>query len=447
MSSDLSAPQGPAPDAAGVVPTVPGAPPATVPVGDAAGPLAALDPRRRRTLMGSLLATHLFLFATYAGVVVILLPQQVAELDPVRKAANLAVVTATSSVFTLFAQPIVGAFSDRTRSRFGRRSPWLVLGGIAGGLLTICVQFAPSLFWITAVWVLAQVALNALQGPLSAVIADRVEDTHRATASAFVGVGTAVGATAGVVLAGQLLNRLGLGYTLFGVLVAVFAVLFAVLNRDTASTGLRPAPFAWGAFAKSFWISPRRHPDYAWAFAGRFAMILGYQAVSAYQFYILTDYIGLDAGRAGTVAGLLSLCAMVTTVVGTLVFGRISDRLNRRKVFVFLATIVMGLGVVIPLISPTVVGMVLYSLVLGIGYGAYIAVDLALMIDVLPSGGDAAKDLGVLNVATNVPQALTPPIAALLLLTFDGDYAAIFVWSALAVVVSSLFVLPIKSVR
>jgi MFS family permease len=420
---------------------------AAVDLDDRAPSVPPMDAARRRTLLGSLLAVNLFLFATYAGVIVILLPAQVAELDPAHKAENLAVVTGISALFTLFAQPIAGALSDRTRSRFGRRAPWIVAGGVAGGLLTIALQFAASLFWITLVWVVAQVALNALQGPLTAVIADRVEDRRRATAAAFAGVGTAVGATVGVVLAGRLLGHLGLGYLAFGVLVAVVAVLFTVLNRDRHSFGGPRDPFSLGRFVKGFWVSPRRHPDFAWAFAGRFAMILGYQAVASYQLYILTDYVHLAPADAGATAGTLSICSMVTTVAGTLVFGRLSDRLGRRKVFVFVATLVMGAGVAIPLVAPTVAGMVLYSLVVGIGYGAYVAVDVALMVDVLPSTGDAARDLGVLNVATNIPQALTGVIAATLLALFHGDYAAIFVWSAVAVLASSLFVLPIRSVR
>lgn len=455
MSDD---PARPAPTAAMVPAVVPVVVPATTPGTAFVPPPPAgtatpttqpppLGPGPRRVLLTSMLVMNLFLFATYAGVIAILLPAQVAELDPARKTANFAVVTGVSALFTLFAQPIAGALSDRTRSRFGRRTPWIVAGGVAGGLLTVCLQFAPTLFWITLVWVVAQIALNALQGPLSAVIADRVEGGHRATASAFVGVGTAAGATLGIVVAGRLLAHLGLGYLTFGVLVAVVAILFALVNRERPVRDSARDPFSWGDFAKGFWIDPRRHPDYAWAFAGRFAMILGYQVISSYQFYILTDYVHLDVSRAGAVAGTLSLCSLVTTVLGTLVFGRLSDRLSRRKVFVFLATVVMGLGIVIPLAAPTITGMVVYSLVVGIGYGAYVAVDLALMVDVLPSSGDAARDLGVLNVATNIPQALTGVVAATLLAVFHGDYAAVFVWSAIAVGASSLFVLPIRSVR
>lgn len=406
-----------------------------------------LSPTRRRTLMGSLLVGNLMLFATYAGVIAILLPQQVADLTPGNKIGNFAIVTAISSIVTIFVQPIVGALSDRTRSRLGRRSPWIVFGGIGGGLCVIALQFSPGIFALTVIWVLAQVLLNAWQGPMSSIIADRIEVSGRATTSAFAGVGTSVGAAAGVILAGQLLIHLGLAYLIFGLGVIVVSVLFVVINPDRSSKGLERTPFNWVAFAKSFWVSPRKHPDYAWAFGGRFFMILGYQAIAAYQLYILEDYIHLTPVQAGSTAGMLSVVSMLCMIVSTLVFGRISDKTGRRKMFVFVATIVIAAGVLAPVLSPTVGAMFVYTAIVGVGYGAYMAVDLALMIDVLPSQGDVGKDLGVLNIAANVPQALTPPIAALLLGLFAGNYVAIFVYAIVAIVLSSLLVFPIKSVR
>jgi MFS family permease len=407
----------------------------------------SLSPGRRSALMGSLLINNLVLFATYAGVIAILLPAQVAEIDPVNKVANFAIVTSASAFATLFVQPIVGALSDRTRSRFGRRSPWIILGGVGGGLCTIALQFASVIPVIAFVWVLAQVLLNALQGPTAAIIADRVETGRRGSASAFQGVGTAVGIAAGVTFAGSQLAHLGVAYTVFGLALMIMAVLFVLANPDRSSAHIPREPLRWGAFFRGFWISPRRHPDYAWAFAGRFFMVLGYQAIQNYTFYILTDYVHLSPADAGALFGVMSMITAGTMVFGTLLFGKLSDLLRRRKLFVFAATILMAIAIAIPLVAPSVGAMLAYSVVVGIGYGAYMAVDLALMIDVLPSKGDIGKDLGVLNVASNVPQTITPLIAAAMLGLFGGNYASIFIYAIVAVVLSSVLVFPIKKVR
>lgn len=417
--------------------------------GAAAGPPAAspLSRAAKARLLASLLGNYLFLFAIYAGVVGILLPQQLSLIDADSKVVNFAIVTSISAVFTLFVQPVVGALSDRTRSRLGRRAPWIVFGGVGGGVATIALQFSQTVFGITVLWVIAQVLLNVCQGPLSTTVSDRVDEKGRATASSFIAVGTSIGAAGGVVVAGQLLNTLGVAYTIFGVMVIAMSVLFVLLNPDRTKSTKEIVPFHWGEFLRSFWVDPRKHPDYAWAFFGRFFMILGYQGVVNYQFYILTDYIGLDATTAGSVSGILSICSMITVVIGTLVIGRISDKLGRRKIFVFTASIIIALGVLIPVFVPTIPAMIAYSIVIGIGYGAYAAVDFALMVDVLPSQSDAGKDLGGLNVASNVPQAITPLVAATLLSLFNGQYVSIFLFAAIMVIVSSFMVLPIRSVR
>ncbi len=402
---------------------------------------------KRHVLLTSLGGAYLVLFMTYAGLVAILLPQQMTNLDPVNKVNNLALVTSISAIATIFVQPIVGAFSDRTRSRLGRRAPWILVGGIGGGICTIVIQFANSLAWIAVAWVVIQVLLNAFQGPLSAIISDRVESSDRGFASAVTGVGSSLGGTVGVIIAGQFLARIGVAYTFFGVLVIVVCILFVAINPGAPSNKVVVDRIHWGEFFKAFWVSPKKHPDFVWAFLGRFFMILGYQAVTNYQLYILTDYIGVSSTETGTVVSVMSVITLVTVTLSTLAAGKISDRIGRRKIFVGVATVFIAGSICIPLTLPTVTGMYVYGALLGLGYGAYGSVDLALMVDVLPSNAAAAKDLGILNIASNIPQALTPLIAAALLRVFAGDYHVLFIYSAVAVALSTLFVLPIKSVK
>jgi MFS family permease len=411
-----------------------------------AGRPAASPPANRR-LLPSLLAAALTLFATYGGLIAILLPVQVALLDPAHKVANLAIVTTTSFVFTLFAQPLAGALSDRTRSRFGRRAPWMVVGAIVGGIFLFGLGSLTDLLWITVFWVVIQVALNFVQAPLTTITADRFPRSKRGGASAMIGLGTQLGMTIGVMLAGAFAERIGVGYAVFGAGVIVVTIAFVLINRDWSSKDALVEPFRWGAFFAGFWIDPRKHPDFFWAFTARFLLILGYFVVSTYQLYILTDYIRLPLQAATGAVITLTLVAFVPTLIAIVISGWWSDRAGRRKVFIYVATVVMAVGLAMPLIVPDLNGMIAMSIINGFGFGLYMSVDAALMTEVLPNeGGAAGKDLGILNVATNIPQALSAPIAAIIIGSLGG-YPVLFVVAIVFAVLGAVATAPIKSVR
>jgi MFS family permease len=407
----------------------------------------AASPPANRRLLPSLLVASLTLFATYGGLIAILLPSQILLIDEAGKVGNLAVVTTISFVFTLFAQPIVGALSDRTRSRLGRRAPWMVLGAIVGGIFLFGLGSLTEIVWIAVFWTIIQVALNFFQAPLTAITADRFPRSQRGGASAMIGLGTQLGMTVGIMLAGAFAAQVGIGYSAFGAAVIVVSVLFALVNRDWSSKDASVEPFRWSAFFRGFWISPRRHPDFAWAFAARFLLILGYFVVSAYQLYMLTDYIGLELAEAQGAVVTLTLVAFIPTLIAIALSGWWSDKVGRRKVFIYAASVVMIAGLAMPLIQPNMTGMILMAIVNGVGFGLYMSVDAALMTEVLPNEGvSAGKDLGILNVATNVPQALSPAIGGVII-TSLGGYPMLFVFAIVFVVLAAIATAPIKGVR
>lgn len=413
----------------------------------AAGEPAASPPANRR-LLPSMLIAGLTLFATYAGLIGILLPTQVQVLFGVEnQEANLAIVTTVSFLFTLFAQPLAGAFSDRTRSRFGRRAPWMIAGALVGGILLLGMGSLTQLVWITVFWVVIQVALNFLQAPLTTITADRFPRSKRGGASAMLGIGMQVGGMVGVMIASALAAQFGIAYSVFGVVVIVATVLFVVVNRDWSSKDAAVEPFQWGAFFRGFWVNPRRHPDFAWAFAARFLLILGYFVVSTYQLYMLQKYIGLSLPEAQGAVLTLTLVAFVPTLLAIGLSGWWSDKVGRRKVFIYVSSVIMAVGFLMPLVMPNMTGMIVMSIINGVGFGVYMAVDAALMTEVLPNAsGAAAKDLGILNVATNIPQAMSPSIA-LLIISSLGGYAMLFVFAIVFVILAAVATAPIKGVR
>jgi MFS family permease len=178
---------------------------------------------------------------------------------------------------------------------------------------------------------------------------------------------------------------------------------------------------------------------------------MGYTAVLTYLLYILEDHIGLSQANANEMIARLSSVTFVALATSGLLSGWLSDRLGRRKPLVFVSGLMMAAAVSAPLASPTIGGMYVYAVLIGLGYGAFMSVDLALMTQVLPvreTGGDAVgKDLGILTTAINIPQILAPVLAAWLLTVTDNDYPLLFIVAAGWVVAGAFFVLPIRSVR
>ncbi|WP_420145632.1 MFS transporter [Sphingobium sp.] len=421
---------------------------------DAAAPMQERSPgwvsgTARVRLQLSLMVNFFLLMALYSGVLGVLLPNQIAELSPGAKENNLALLFAVTSIFSTLATPIAGALSDRTRSRWGRRSPWIAIASLIGSLCLFGVSWMTSFWSLMILWVMAAVAYNSMQPAMTTLIADRFSPESRGGVSGIVGAGMTAGLTAGTVVAGYLAGERVLAYALFAGAIAASCIAFVALNREPPSDDLPHRPIIWSSFAKSFWISPRDHPDFAWAFASRFTIYMGYQAVAAYLLYILRDYIGLADGASNIAIANMALLTLVCLVISSLASGWLSDRWQRRKPFVILGSLIMGVAMAAPMIAPSMVGMWIYAGVIGIGYGMFMSIDMALMTQVLPQSaeGDEGKDLGVLTTAVNIPQIISPVMAAILLGLFDNDYRAIFIAALLFVFGSALCVLPIRSVR
>jgi len=397
-----------------------------------------------KRLFGFSVPLFLSVYLIVGAIPGVLLPLQVAGIDEANKVGNLALITGIGAIVAMIASPIAGLISDRTRSRFGRRAPWLVVGALTTGLTLVGMGFANGVVQLVIGWSIAQLFLNLLISPLSAIMPDRVPAPRRGVFSALVGIGTMLGAIGGQSVGAAFAGNVPMGYFVIPGIAIVVAVLFVVFCRESSTLEMEREPFSLKVLLQMFWVSPRRHPDFAWGFLGRLFLYTGYFAITGYQLYLLQDYIGLGADAIGMLP-LLGLINVTALMVSTAVSGPLSDRFQRRKVFVIAASLIMALGMVIPVFLPSVTGMVLFSIVVGLGFGAYAAVDGALMSELLPSSGTYAKDLGVLNLAATLPQTLSPFVGGAIVLAFG--YVALFPIGIVLAVLGALAIIPIKSVR
>ncbi|MBE1532467.1 MFS transporter [Actinomadura algeriensis] len=411
-------------------------------------PPAATGRRSPRLLMPMLLIGNLLLFSFYGGVVSILLPIQVENIDASAKETNLGVITGIGAVVATLFNPIGGALSDRTRTRFGRRNPYL-LGGAVLALAFAAVMGAAAVVPLLVVgWCLAQAMGNVYQAALTAIVPDRIPARRRGSASAIMGIGQQGGLLLGIVLAGRFTESILLGYLVLGALLVVAAVLMTVLTHDPRPDELpddraRPGP----RDDLASFLSALRHDDFRWVFLGRALMIFGYFLIIGYMLYLLKDHIGVPDGvEPADGVALLMLVSTVTMVACTAVGGPLSDRLDRRKTFVLVAGLGSAASLLVPLFSPTWPAMLAFAALGGAFFGVYMAVDTAIVTLVLPSREDAARDMGVLNIANAGPQIIAP-FAAALVIGVLGGYPSLFIVAAVASLAGAVAILPVKGVR
>ena len=329
MTSDTSVPTGD-PTAESVTPIT-----TNTFVGTASGnddPPAPI--RGLRRLMVWIIPANLGIYMIWGALPGILLPQQITVLFGQKDhVANLAIVATIGAFAAMVVQPIAGRISDRTRSRFGRRAPLILIGSLAGGLSLIGLAFADSLVGVIIAWTLVQVSYNIAQGPLTAVMPDRVPVKRRGTFAALSGIGLMVGALGGSIVGAMFFNSITVGYVFFAVFSLVVLTLFVVMNPDYSSKNLQREPFTVVDFLKTFWVNPVAHPDFFWAFSGRLLLYTGYFAVTGYQLFLLSDYF--HVAHPEQVIPLLGLLSLVGIIVSTVIAGPLSDRVGRRKPFVF----------------------------------------------------------------------------------------------------------------
>lgn len=360
----------------------------------------------------------------------------------------IAINGVVSSVFSLLSNLIFGNFSDRTRSRFGRRTPWIIVGAIVGGVFMFLTGIAPNAFCIVAFFGLAMAGLNMMIAPVVALLSDRVPSGIRATMSAFYGAGSTVGAPLGTLLATQLMNNRTMSAVCAGAFMlasGIFVIL--IIPREHSADFLPQDSGTLKDIAMSF--KPpvfKANHDFYKAFCGRLCMLMGYQMISAYQLYIVTDHVGQDTKTAAKTIAVMSVISMVVSLLGPVVSGPLSDILNRRKVPVFIASVLFAIGIAMPWIMPTTMGMYLYAGLAGLGYGVYSSVDQALNVDVLSNKEEAGKDLGILNLATTLGQMIGPVVTSTIV-NITGGYPVAFATSICLAILGSVFILSIRGVR
>jgi MFS family permease len=384
------------------------------------------------------------------GPVQLLLPNQVNAVRGIDSAdwfesvIAFGIISGIAGACALIAYPLTGALSDRTTSKFGRRRPWILGGALVFAISLAILGLQDSYVGLGVWWSLALTGFCIMTAALTATISDQVPVAQRGFVSGWVSAPQAIGTVLGLLLLIYVFTSQVLGYIALAVLLLILVVPFLLVTKDAVLTREQRPRFDAGAIARGMWISPRKYPDFAWTLTSRILINIGNALGTTQLLYFLM--FGLKVENPEDDLLLLSLVYTVFVVIASLVLGRLSDSWGRRKPFVTFAAVMQAVAALMLALVPSFPVAMVAGALLGLGYGCFLAVDQALATQVLPDAADRGKDLGIMNIASAVPQAVAPLIGAFVVVSLGG-FTGLFLLSGLAALLGAATVSPVRSVQ
>ncbi len=317
------------------------------------------------------------------------------------KNTTLGAMTFAGLILAIAVQPLAGGLSDRTRSRMGRRRPWILAGTLATLACLAVMAPATSLWQVALGYILLQVASNTAHGPAQGLIPDLVDPSRRGLASGIKNLFDMGGLVVASLVAGQLMAD-GNPTSVFGIIAGVLVAAAAITLGTTRETSGREMP----ATVETS-ISPRAdlvaYPIFARFLVARGLVLLGIYVVQSFAQYYIRDWLRVP--NATVVTG--NLMATIGVALMLLVFpaGWLSDKVGRWTLNIA-AGGVAAFGILLLVFARDVTAVYVFGGIIGMATGIFLSVNWALATDLIPRA-EGGKFLGYTNFATAGAGALS----------------------------------------
>lgn len=386
----------------------------------------------------------------YIVMVSLFLPAMLQELDAENKIALVALFSTMGMIVAAISNMVAGALSDATKSRFGRRAPWIVGGAFFFMLTMIGASFSQGIPMLLACWMAGQAALNFIVAPMVAWL-DFADDDKKGTASsAYGGLGMALGNNGFNVIGAMFLGQFRLGFIVFGV-IAFIGVLLAVfivgepsnLNDNAEKVEKKEKTKLSMETIRNVFPAWHIGRDYYLALIGKLCQGIGNFAVTGYILYIMTDFLMMGDQTQSSIQLINSIMLAFGILMGFFA-GPLSDKFNVLKYPVSFSVIFLAIGALALFIFRDTTGIMIYGLCAGLGMGLWNSLDNLLNLKVIPDKERVAFFLGVYNLGNTLTQAIAPIIAATVISLFG--FSSVFFVSMAFALVGGLCMLSIKSI-
>lgn len=385
------------------------------------------------------------------------LGHKVLELVPDRRNTALGFTTFAGLLVAIVVQPIVGVFSDRTRSPWGRRVPYMAFGTLLVIACLYVIAGAPTFGVVVAGVLLIQMASNIVQGPWQALIPDQVPEMQRGRVAGLKAMLDIVAFVVGRQAAGQLVGRApvwGEAAIVLAVSVPVVMLLLALgltvwgAREASDAAVLAPQRTVHAALAASFAVDLRANPAFGWWFANRLLFWMSFLILNTFLLFFVIDVIGVAEAEAQRLLGQISTLLGAALALVALPAGWLSDRVGR-KPLVIVAGVLASLGTVLLILSRDVSLLIVAAVLVGLGVGMFLGANWALVTDIVPRE-EAARYLGIANIASAGGSALARILGGAVIDPFNAalgsstaGYLVVYSIAALGFLCSAFVIIPL----
>lgn len=385
----------------------------------------------------------------YIAAASLFLPALIQQIDAENKIQLVALFSTCGMVVAAISNMVAGYLSDRTRSRFGKRTPWLVGGAAVFMASMILASTANNIPFLLVSWMLGQIALNFIVAPMVAWL-DLAPENGKGTASgAYGGLGMALGNNGFTIFAAMFLGQFRLGFIIFGIMTFVGTLIAAIIVREPSNLDeerIEPDKKEKTTIKAAMKIFPswKIGRDYYLALIGKLFQGVGNFSITGYLLFIMTDFLHKGTGATQQSIQLINTIMLIFGIAMGFIAGPLSDKYKVLKLPVGLSTISLGIGALSMFFLQNDLGILIYGFAAGLGMGIWNSLDNLLNLEVIPDKNRVAFFLGVYNLGNTVTQAIAPVLAALVISQFS--FSAIFIVSFIFSMIGGLSILSIKSV-